>query len=440
MAARPSKFPRWATTPTPDPTYGGNNIFEPAESKKDTGWFMEYPAGNIQNWFMNLTYQWLLYHDDIREQLPLFNAILALPATDPEIYEVDLGNRFTILDDTVFIRVRFDTTNLKTVKLKFTDISGTPEKFLTGGREFNNIGAGELEPDIEYLIAFNSGLDKLLIVNDRILEEILTNSYLGSIGGTASALTLNPIRTINAYVDGMTFIAKMTLTTNNDNATLNISSLGAKKILARGVGGAEEQISEGHLYQNYSYWFVYDSSADSSAGAFRLRTIDIASTTDMAARTSKSTAVSPYLFDQAQATESLKGIAPIATTAEAKAGTNDTKMMTAKKVHEVNVVHQSTAAIWANFKTYSGGALNDSYNILSIADIGAGRIKLNFNITMSNTNFCVVGGGAITGGNKNIPLVEDRATTYIYVYSVDASFNTQASIDFMCIAIFGDRP
>jgi len=61
MADKPTKLPRWATVPTPDPVFGGTNVIEPTEQRKDTGWLKEYPDAQTENWFKNLTYQWLDY-------------------------------------------------------------------------------------------------------------------------------------------------------------------------------------------------------------------------------------------------------------------------------------------------------------------------------------------------------------------------------------------
>lgn len=64
MATKPTKYPRWANIPTVDPVYGGPNVIEPAESKKDVGWIKEFPPNQYFNWLFNLLYQWVLYFDE----------------------------------------------------------------------------------------------------------------------------------------------------------------------------------------------------------------------------------------------------------------------------------------------------------------------------------------------------------------------------------------
>lgn len=64
MTAKPTKFPEWARTPSVDPVVGGDNIVEPAEQLKDTGWLRKQkPPANQMNWLFNLINQWIEYHD-----------------------------------------------------------------------------------------------------------------------------------------------------------------------------------------------------------------------------------------------------------------------------------------------------------------------------------------------------------------------------------------
>lgn len=61
---KPTKLPEWATVPSTDPVVGGDNIVEPPEQLKQTGWLRgQYPPANYMNWLQNLAYQWLEYLD-----------------------------------------------------------------------------------------------------------------------------------------------------------------------------------------------------------------------------------------------------------------------------------------------------------------------------------------------------------------------------------------
>jgi hypothetical protein len=65
MATRPTKFPEWARLDQPDPVYGVNNVEEPPEAMKDSGWqYKQKPPSNWFNWLHRLYYQWIEYLDE----------------------------------------------------------------------------------------------------------------------------------------------------------------------------------------------------------------------------------------------------------------------------------------------------------------------------------------------------------------------------------------
>jgi hypothetical protein len=62
---RPDKFPDWATIPQADPISGGQNIIEPPDANKQTGWlYKQFPPSNWWNWLANTTSNWLHYLDE----------------------------------------------------------------------------------------------------------------------------------------------------------------------------------------------------------------------------------------------------------------------------------------------------------------------------------------------------------------------------------------
>ena len=65
MADRPSVFPRWASNDVTSPETDINNVVEPPDSKKNTGWHaFEAPARNFVNWLHRITNNWIEYLDD----------------------------------------------------------------------------------------------------------------------------------------------------------------------------------------------------------------------------------------------------------------------------------------------------------------------------------------------------------------------------------------
>lgn len=95
-----------------------------------------------------------------------------------------------------------------------------------------------------------------------------------------------------------------------------------------------------------------------------------------------------------QATETALGVAKIATTAIAQAGTNDTDIITAKKLRDAlnasSNAPVSACRAWVNFSA-SGGVITvkGSLNIASVTRVSAGVYTVNFNIPMPIENYAV---------------------------------------------------
>lgn len=65
MAIQPDVLPRFASEDAANGPLGGNNVIEPSEAKKDSGWnYSERPAREWMNWFQRKTYEWLLWIKD----------------------------------------------------------------------------------------------------------------------------------------------------------------------------------------------------------------------------------------------------------------------------------------------------------------------------------------------------------------------------------------
>jgi len=85
-------------------------------------------------------------------------------------------------------------------------------------------------------------------------------------GGTADALTLAPTDPLLA----LTNQTPMTMTAAADNtgaATLNVSSVGVRAI-RKIIGGADVALQAGDLREDVRYGLVYDTAANSAAGAW----------------------------------------------------------------------------------------------------------------------------------------------------------------------------
>ena len=93
------------------------------------------------------------------------------------------------------------------------------------------------------------------------------------------------------------------------------------------------------------------------------------------------------------ATESVIGASKIATTAIAQAGTNDTDIITAKKLRDaLNATGNApvyACRAWVNFNGEGVVSVIASGNVSSVTDNGVGDYTLNFATSMPNANYSI---------------------------------------------------
>lgn len=105
-----------------------------------------------------------------------------------------------------------------------------------------------------------------------------------------------------------------------------------------------------------------------------------------------------------QSTETVHGVAKIATTAIAKVGTNDTDIITAKKLRDaLNAVGEAPCYAARAFVTFNASTgtpvVSASGNVTSITDNGVGDFTINFTTAMPDANYAIAG---VVGGDDVI--------------------------------------
>ena len=108
-------------------------------------------------------------------------------------------------------------------------------------------------------------------------------------------------------------------------------------------------------------------------------------------------------------------------------------------------IEQGRAKLWLNMQGSGTVAINDSFNVSSVTDLGTGMYQANFSITMANTNYCSLVNKMLTttGGNTSTDDVltgmnnTAQLTTSTKFYSRDATGGTVDSTH-MFLAVFGD--
>jgi hypothetical protein len=103
MTTKPSDFPDWATQDQIDPVSFQNNVVEPPDSRKLSGWTrFEVPPRQWFNWLARLTGQWIRWNEENTEKL-----------LNPHGCAVYLANQSTnTMGSTV--KVDFDTVEFNT--------------------------------------------------------------------------------------------------------------------------------------------------------------------------------------------------------------------------------------------------------------------------------------------------------------------------------------
>tara|TARA_R100000353_G_C6441451_1_gene178706 strand:+ start:336 stop:719 length:384 start_codon:yes stop_codon:yes gene_type:complete len=103
-------------------------------------------------------------------------------------------------------------------------------------------------------------------------------------------------------------------------------------------------------------------------------------------------------------------------------------------------VANGRAKAWIHMNGTGTIAIKNSYNISSITDNGSGKYTATMSITMSDTRYCVVGGGAQGTLNDNVMGFYPNTTTAFKLQSNGSTgnFNSFEDASFMSAAVFGD--
>jgi len=100
---------------------------------------------------------------------------------------------------------------------------------------------------------------------------------------------------------------------------------------------------------------------------------------------------------------------------------------------------EGTATAWVNFNGTGTVAIRDSYNVSSITDNGTGNYVANFNTTMANSNYSVVGAGSLSDAvGATAQCITPRSLTTSNV-NVKTDYNNSVYLDFanIFVSVFG---
>ncbi|KPA90596.1 hypothetical protein PF66_02657 [Pseudomonas asplenii] len=145
----------------------------------------------------------------------------------------------------------------------------------------------------------------------------------------------------------------------------------------------------------------------------------------------------------AQATESVPGLARVASQAQVDAGSDDTAVLTSKKLRSA----RATCSAWVSWNGTGTVAVRDSFNVSSITDNGVGDFTINFAAPLANPNysFCYSVGGIsnsinISSGGSAAPTVSALRVTSVSAAGMGTGANfVMTDFPYNSVQIFGGK-
>ena len=119
--------------------------------------------------------------------------------------------------------------------------------------------------------------------------------------------------------------------------------------------------------------------------------------------TGQTTAAAAFNALKQDATDAVTGVVELATTAEAQAGTDTTRVLTPARLRD-GLNASGSAPIyacraWVNFNGTGTVAIRASGNVSSITDNGTGDYTVNFTTAMPDDNYVAIPDGSASGVN-----------------------------------------
>ena len=157
MVDKPTDLPRWAENNVVDPISGQNNVLEPPEEKKDSGWArLEFPPRQWFNWISRKTWEWLAWLKQQEEQavikngdgellFPIEGALITYYAVDiatPANYLIAIGYKGAGVDAVLTV-TDSNTLTLDTANFTVTGDAPITTATITGSDPDNVIVWGQ---------------------------------------------------------------------------------------------------------------------------------------------------------------------------------------------------------------------------------------------------------------------------------------------------------
>lgn len=195
MAVKYTVKPRWASNDAIDPITLLNNVIEPSEGKKDSGWnYQEKPARNYFNWLGRQTHDWIDYFDDELNQFACHAQAIPDMTVEVDPGRVRVGNSITTIASQTTSAFTAPTTNPRIDRVVVDVVTGVYS--VIAGAESATPSAPALTEGKKAIaqIALTVGMTE--ITNDDITDERSEFDFGGSLsvytGGKVGIFTATP--------------------------------------------------------------------------------------------------------------------------------------------------------------------------------------------------------------------------------------------------------
>jgi hypothetical protein len=237
---RPDKLPEWASIDSTDPITGQPNVVEPANLKKQVGWYYkEPPPANWFNWLMRYYYRWAAYFSD--QQINVMQVYGIDTSSTPNQIIVSLSPQSTELVDGRLYVIKIANNNTGICTLNIDGLGALPIVDI----DLNALPSKALKAGTSACFIYNAAL------NSFILQKRANVSFLNLIAPVSSMLA-SSVNTTSFLVTNGYFINK------TKTSIYNLSSNLTKKInftWSAGDGGGA--LPQGLTITNNTWYHIF---------------------------------------------------------------------------------------------------------------------------------------------------------------------------------------
>ena len=269
-----------------------------------------------------------------------------------------------------------------------------------------------------------------------------------AVASEVNAASANAVASSNAAIAATNITKWVSGTTYAQGAVVwsPINGLGYRRITASGSGTTDPSLDTTNYKQVNGTGDVSTSGAQTIAGV-KTFSSGIALGVDLPITdggTGASTALAAFDNLKQSATNTYSGTVILATTTEARDGTDTSKVITAGTMRDgFNATGSApvyAARAWVNFNGTGTVAIRSSGNVSSITDNGVGDYTVNFTTALPDANYAVSLSGTDVSNGTDFPKIisftshavapHQMSTTGVRVGGTTGDWNT------LCVALF----